>query len=319
MAQAPVTVLDIQAENAVSYFHDIFDQSKIASDPGVSIPIRPIRPFQSFTDIADIMAVNGKPAKGTWVSRGSPQLGLDPTAAHGAAQPRAIADVTRSGIVHQYLEILAPEGTPIGTIMASGMNGGDPPPGAPSGIVRDNFTVTGGTGAFLGARGQAGNAIGLGASFRVASISEDPANRRLHDNGPKRFIVHLIPMSRPEVVATPNGPAVVHANDFTLVTPTKPAKAGEILSLFASGLGPTRPGVAPGQPFPGSPLQTVNSPVEVTLNSTAADVLYAGGYPGAVDRYQVNFRVPDGAAPGLAAVQLTVAWIAGSEVKIAIQ
>jgi uncharacterized protein (TIGR03437 family) len=49
------------------------------------------------------------------------------------------------------------------------------------------------------------------------------------------------------------------------------------------------------------------------------DVLYAGGYPGAVDGYQVNFRVPDGIATGLASLQLTSAWIAGSEVKIAIQ
>ena len=132
-------------------------------------------------------------------------------------------------------------------------------------------------------------------------------------------MLHLIPLSRPEVVATANGPAVVHASDFTLVTGAKPARPGEVLTLFASGLGPTRPGVDPGQPFTTDPLQVVNSPVELTINEKLAEVLYAGGYPGAVDRYQVNLRVPEGTTAGLATVQLTSAWIAGPEVRIVVQ
>src|SRR5262249_43415707 len=55
------------------------------------------------------------------------------------------------------------------------------------------------------------------------------------------------------------------------------------------------------------------------VNGKQAEVLYAGGYPDAVDRYQVNFRVPDGTAAGLASVQLTSAWIPAPEVKIAVQ
>jgi len=172
LAQAPVTILDIQAENRVAYFHDIWDYSRIASDPGIATPLRPLKPFQSDTDIYDIVAVNGKPAKGTWVNRCSPEVGLDPNAVHGAAMPRAIADVTRACLMHEYLEILQPDGTPIGTIMLSGMNRGDPPPGSPSAITRDNLTVIGGTGAFLGARGQAGNAdaFGIFGSLRSAKI-----------------------------------------------------------------------------------------------------------------------------------------------------
>jgi hypothetical protein len=222
-------------------------------------------------------------------------------------------------MMQHYFEILQPDGTPIGSIMASGMNSGNPPPGAPSAIGRDNLTVTGGTGAFLGARGQAGNGEAA-FTFRVTSISEDPANRRINGGGPKRsFIVQLIPMFRPEIVSTPNGPVVVHASDFTLVTTAQPARSGEILALFASGLGPTRPGVDPGQPFTANPPQVANSPIEVLVNGKPGEVLYAGGYPGAVDRYQVNFRLPDGIAPGIASLQVTSAWIAGSEVKIVIQ
>ena len=126
-------------------------------------------------------------------------------------------------------------------------------------------------------------------------------------------------MSRPEIVITGGGPAVTHSNDFSLVSASKPATAGEVLSLFATGLGPTRPGLVPGQPFPSSPLAVVNSPVEVTVNGRDAEVLGAVGFPGAVDGYQVNFRVPPDTAKGSAAIQVSAAWIAGAPVSILVQ
>ena len=103
------------------------------------------------------------------------------------------------------------------------------------------------------------------------------------------------------------------------VTAAKPAAAGEILSVFATGLGPTKPGVDPGSPFPASPAAVVNAPVAVTVNGQPAEVLGAVGYPGAVDGYQVNFRVPPNTVPGTATIQISAAWITGAAVKIAIQ
>ena len=91
------------------------------------------------------------------------------------------------------------------------------------------------------------------------------------------------------------------------------------MTLFASGLGPTRPGVDPGQVFTASPAQLASSPIDVLVNGTAGEVLYAGGYPNTVDSYQVNFRIPDDAAAGMAAIQLRAAWILGAEVRIPIQ
>ena len=89
--------------------------------------------------------------------------------------------------------------------------------------------------------------------------------------------------------------------------------------MFATGLGPTVPAVDPGQPFPSSPLADVNSPIEVMVNGKAAEVLGAAGYPGAVDGYQVNFRMPPDAARGVATIQVSAAWITGTAVKIAVQ
>ena len=143
--------------------------------------------------------------------------------------------------------------------------------------------------------------------------------RRVYGGGARRIVLLLLPLIRPEVIVTANGPAVVHSTDFGPVTSARPARQGEILSAFATGLGPTRPGVDPGTPFPSQPIHQVNSPVEVTVNGKSADVLGAAGSPGSIGGYQVNFRVPEDTASGTATVRLSSAWIPGPELKIAIQ
>src|SRR5262249_45044578 len=187
------------------------------------------------------------------------------------------ADVTRANVIDMYWEITQLDGTPIGTLSASGLTRGSPPPGAPLAQTGDNLSITGGTGAFLGARGQAG-VIDLG-SPRQASIVEDPASRRTIGGAKRSYVLHILPLATPEILVEQSGPAVVHASDGSLVTTAKPARAGEILSLYASGLGPTFPGIDPGQPFTEDPLQVVSSPVDVTVGGAGATVLYAGGSP----------------------------------------
>ena len=125
--------------------------------------------------------------------------------------------------------------------------------------------------------------------------------------------------SAPQVATVAGGPAVTHSSDFSLVTSSKPAAPGEVLSIFAKGLGPTRPGVAAGQPFPSSPLAPVDSLVEVRVNGRSALVFGAVGFPGAVDGYQVNFRIPNDAAKGMAAIELISSGVAGKPVNIVIQ
>jgi len=231
----------------------------------------------------------------------------------------AIADITRTSIRTFMIEIMQSDSTPVGTIMASGMGGGPAPPGAPLSVTNLNFAIVGGTGAYLGVRGQLGRGGPQPIAPRLASIAEDPGNRRLNGGGKLRYVLHLIPMSTPQIVATPTGPAVVHSSDFTLVTASKPATAGEILSVFATGLGPVRPGVDPGQPFPSGPPAVVNSPIEVKVSGKPAEILGSVGYPGALDGYQVNFRVPPETVKGVATIQVSAAWIAGAPVSIAVQ
>src|SRR5439155_22936395 len=114
------------------------------------------------------------------------------------------------------------------------------------------------------------------------------------------------------------GPWIFRA-DLSPVTSAKPAKAGEVLIVRATRLGPTRPGVASGQPLPPDALQQLNSPIAVLVNGQPAEVTNAIGWPGLVDAYPVDFRVPDGTRAGMAEIQLSAAWITGSAVSIPVQ
>ncbi len=311
LGQSPSsTTLVIDLQNAVEYqSDDLSIPSKLATNPNLT-PSTGFRNFGMITILGDIVAVNGQPAKGLYAGR---SRGIVSSPAPGPGG--AIADVTRTAMREHYFEILKSDGTAVGTIMSLGFSGGPAPPGAPS-TERANWAIVGGTGAFLGARGLV---AGSGGSGRAASMSEDPGYRRINGGTAFSFILHVIPLAAPQIVLTPNGPAVTHAADGTLVTTAKPARAGEILTLFASGLGPTRPGVDPGQPFPASPSQIVNSPLQVLVDGDPGDVLYAGGYPGAVDGFQVNFRVPDSTTAGQATIQLSSAWITGPVVRIPVR
>ena len=235
--------------------------------------------FQTYVLIGDIVAINGQPVRGT-VSHTARWTNLTPTPTPG----KAIADMVRGGLGQWAFEIQNSEGTPIGTLFIAGMHGGARTPGSPLEVTQGN------------------NAI-----------------RRNNGGGTIRWVFHVVPMSAPQIVATASGPAIVHANDFSLVAGSKPAAPGEILSAFATDLGPTIPGVDPGQPFPASPLQSVSSPVQVTVNGEPAEVLASVGFPGSVGGYQVNFRVPSDAPKGNATIYLTTAWIPGSSVSLPVQ
>ncbi len=315
----PPTILTVDLSSYVEYQADTYDPSKYGKNPDIT-PSTGVGLFGVATQLGDIVAVNGQPAKGIYVGR-SRGVSTSPTPHDGALADGAIGDIAVTALREHVFEILQPDGTAIGTIVSMGFSGGPVPPGSPSGPSGGNWAIVGGTGAFLGARGQIEGWGGTPfAKAQSASMAEDPINRRLyHQAGIFRFTLHIIPMYVPQILTTANGPAVVHSNDFTLVSASKPAAAGEALSLFVTGLGPVNPGVDPGQPFPSSPLDAVNSPVEVSVNGKPSEVLGTAGYPGSVDGYQVNFRLPPDTPKGSANIQVTAAWIAGQPVSIAVQ
>lgn len=322
LPQAAPAILKVEVQDLAFYEVDTSDSSKFGTNPnftpsGLSCTARSFQGHlgNRVVAVGDIVAVNGQPVKGTYAVSGV-TLCLSPTPVPG--QP--IADTMHGPIVTETYEFLQSDGTPVGTLMSQGLRvGGPSPPGPAAGSL--NTVIVGGTGAFFGARGQIGNPnarVGLSQSGVPSgrSITEDPANRRINRGDHVIFTMYVIPLSRPEIAITPSGPAVTHSSDFSLVSASKPAAAGEILSLFATGLGPTRPGLDPGQPFPSNPLAVVNSPVEVVVNGKPAEVLGAVGSPGSLDGYQVNFRMPTDLGKGSAVIRVSAAWIAGAAVSI---
>ena len=142
--------------------------------------------------------------------------------------------------------------------------------------------------------------------------------RRIHGGGRFRAVFQIYPMFRPEVLTSANGPDVFHS-DYSLVTASSPARAGETLIVHAKGLGPTNPSVNPGAPFPGAPYAHVTSPVEVLLNGRTSPAINQLGVPGTTDTYRVDFRVPDDTAAGTANLQISAAWVKGAAVRIPVR
>lgn len=85
---------------------------------------------------------------------------------------------------------------------------------------------------------------------------------------------------------------------------SRPARKGEIVEIYCTGLGRIADAgfiLQPGAPAPSQPLlRTVQQPI-VTIGGVPAEVLFSGLAPGLVGVYQVNARVPAGAATGAAA------------------
>lgn len=86
-----------------------------------------------------------------------------------------------------------------------------------------------------------------------------------------------------------------------VVQGARPAKPGEIVTLYGTGFGATNPAVAPGALATGISNVTT-TPVTVTIGSVtlaSSDVLYTGLSPGSISGlYQLNVRIPASTADG---------------------
>lgn len=308
-AQAQPTILQVDTENSVAYGNEYIHPAQLAQIPDIPnvagrFPVN----FGMSVNIADVTAVNGSPVKGVLITEAQ-QLRLTPTGAPGTA----ISDVTRNGAARISLELLRPDGSPIGSIFAVGLGaGGTPLPGG------STFAIIGGLGAFQGVTGFMRPAE-VQMFPRATSQVEDPSRRRINGGGRLRQIFQFTPPFRPEILIGPSGPVVFHNDNYGPVTADRPARPGESLILYAKGLGPTNPSVNPGDPFPNGPFALVTSPVEVLVNGTSAPATNQLGVPGTTDTYRVDFRVPDGTAAGTASVQLSAAWVKGSVAAIPVR
>jgi uncharacterized protein (TIGR03437 family) len=155
------------------------------------------------------------------------------------------------------------------------------------------------------------------------ATTESFATFQVTNNGTpsNKVTVYVTPTAPGIFTLTQNGvgnAAALHA-DYSLVTPDNPAKVGETLQMFVTGLGAVTPAVADGAAAGSSQLSLVNADVAVFVDGQQAQVSFKGLAPGFVALYQVNFVVPAGVSSGQVYVDLSTPDAYTSEAKLYIQ
>jgi uncharacterized protein (TIGR03437 family) len=108
--------------------------------------------------------------------------------------------------------------------------------------------------------------------------------------------------------------AILHAN-FQLANTANPAKPGETVLIYCTGLGAVSSPPADGAA--GNGQETAATPT-VTIGGTKAIVSFSGLAPGFVGLYQINAEVPAGLKSGNQAVVITLAGASSNSVLLPI-
>jgi uncharacterized protein (TIGR03437 family) len=124
----------------------------------------------------------------------------------------------------------------------------------------------------------------------------------------------------PAVAAFDDGRAIAQDARWRLIDPSHPARPGDYVVIYLTGLGLTDPMVASGLPAPRGPrlAECVFKP-QVMLNGRPAEIVFAGLTPDAVGLYQINFRVPPEAAPGEATLIVTQEGVSSKPVTLPVR
>lgn len=111
-------------------------------------------------------------------------------------------------------------------------------------------------------------------------------------------------------------PAIFHHASATLLSPDEPAEPGEVVVIYAVGLGPVAAPIRAGQPAPVGVLLSTREPVEVRVADRSVSPLYAGLAPGFAGLYQVNVRLPFDLPAGVHLLSLSVGGAASPAVPL---
>lgn len=124
-----------------------------------------------------------------------------------------------------------------------------------------------------------------------------PSTKSPFEDRPSRVIE--AGSAAPEFLYSSSGlPIIIHEDFRGLVTQDDPARPGEILHFYVTGLGPVSPAVRTGEPAPASPLSFVTGQLHIfwqgslPTNMPRPEVLFAGLAPGMAGVYQLDVRTP---------------------------
>ncbi len=81
-------------------------------------------------------------------------------------------------------------------------------------------------------------------------------------------------------------------SDFGKLPGAHPEASGNVVVIYATGIGNTNPSVADGTPAPGNPLAVATGATSVSIGGVAAEVQFSGLAPGFVGLWQINAVIP---------------------------
>jgi uncharacterized protein (TIGR03437 family) len=141
------------------------------------------------------------------------------------------------------------------------------------------------------------NQINVQVPFEVAT-GQQPVVVTTASGASNTFTVNVAAVSPANFDLDGKGLAAVLKNaDFSLVTASNRAKAGDVLLLYLTGLGQTTPATKTGELVSGDALRNTGT-VTATIGGTNATVVYSIASPGAAGLYQVALTVPSGVTTG---------------------
>jgi uncharacterized protein (TIGR03437 family) len=109
--------------------------------------------------------------------------------------------------------------------------------------------------------------------------------------------IHTI-AQQPVLAAFGDGKIIAQDTNFSLINSQNPTHAGNVITLYLTGMGATNTAIPTGTLAPASPLATTAVTPQVTIDGVTADTLFSGLTPGSVGLYQINVRIPAGPRTG---------------------
>jgi uncharacterized protein (TIGR03437 family) len=145
---------------------------------------------------------------------------------------------------------------------------------------------------------QAPEFVGTGPVMVKVILNPDKPNQFVSDvatlNSQQAFAPAFFLGGTSTTIAAQIAGSSIPVADPSIAAGGRPAKPGELVTLYGTGFGDTSPAVPPGELATGAAM--LENPITVKIGSTTLapqDVLYAGLSPGSIGGlYQFNVRVP---------------------------
>ena len=134
--------------------------------------------------------------------------------------------------------------------------------------------------------------------------------------GPSASFSVTVAAAAPTIFFSPVA-AVLKNADFSLVSASNPAKTGDVVLVYATGLGQTTPALTTGGLVPAATVARTTD-VTATVGGQNATVVYSIAAPGFAGLYQVAVTIPSGVT-GSVPVVLTQGGTKSNSVNINVQ